>query len=135
MRSVRCKRLVGSVDRKKLVKATADEAQRLLFGGADILNIQVSSEDSEVDGYPAWVGYVWYVGSDSDPENPPTDTEERIQKALDVAFEHGQDASHHQSWVIDQMVRALAGGSYDRWVSEYQKNSGGCSEWDVGVPP
>ena len=35
---------------------------------------------------------------------------ERIIRALDIAIKYGGiDGSHHKTWVIDQMVRALTG--------------------------
>ena len=33
---------------------------------------------------------------------------EKINKALEIAFEYGQiDGEHHKTWVIDQIVRTL----------------------------
>ncbi len=58
----------------------------------------------------------------------------KIEKALNLAFELGQvDGAHHKAWVIDQMVRALTGDDYERWVSDYCEN--GEYEWDRGVGP
>lgn len=54
---------------------------------------------------------------------------ERIQKALDVAVEYGcVDGAHHKAWVIDQMVRALAGCRYHRIVRA-------ACFWDTGIAP
>lgn len=67
--------------------------------------------------------------------------EEKIQAALDVAC-RGQHVgeSHHQTWVIDQMVRALTGDNYRRWVTDYCNGENGeladdPFEWDIGIPP
>jgi hypothetical protein len=56
------------------------------------------------------------------------------ENALNVAFRYAQiDGAHHKAWVIDQMVRELAGDSYDAWVKEYELN--GQYLWDIGIPP
>jgi hypothetical protein len=56
------------------------------------------------------------------------------ERAVDVAYQYGQiDGAHHKAWVIDQMVRILAGGDYDRLIKEYE--SDGEYEWDTGITP
>lgn len=46
---------------------------------------------------------------------------ERIAKALEVVFSHGQtDGAHHKAWAIDQVVRELTGEKYDDFVNFYQ---------------
>lgn len=42
------------------------------------------------------------------------------------------DGGHHKQWLIDQMVRALAGVDYADWVAAYEADGG---EWDVGIAP
>lgn len=62
------------------------------------------------------------------------DAEERIAEALRIAYEDaGYDGAHHKDWVIDQMVRALAGEGYEAWVKDYEQD--GEYEWDEGCPP
>lgn len=67
--------------------------------------------------------------------------EERIKKALDVAFRYSQiDGAHHKAWAIDQMVRALTGDDYEAWVKKYEHDDenddpGDYYEWDVGIAP
>ena len=66
--------------------------------------------------------------------------EEKIQKALDIAFQYGQiDGDHHKAWVIDQMVRVLLGdiGSYAKWIKdyEYDEETGDEYEWEAGIAP
>ena len=56
------------------------------------------------------------------------------QKAIELAVKYGGiDGDHHKAWVIDQMVRALAGDDYERIVAE------ACGDdeydWNVGIPP
>ena len=61
-----------------------------------------------------------------------------VENALEIAFSYGQiDGSHHKSWVIDQMVRALTGDKYEEWVTEYKKGEDGAVtfEWDEGIAP
>jgi hypothetical protein len=68
---------------------------------------------------------------------------QRIELALDVAANYGQvDGDHHKAWVIDEMVRALTGHSYQQWVALYEapvvdEDSGDRyhEEWDVGIAP
>lgn len=62
----------------------------------------------------------------------------RIDAALTLAFHYGMvDGAHHKMWVIDQMVRALAGDSYDQWVREICAGADGPAtyQWDEGTPP
>jgi hypothetical protein len=41
------------------------------------------------------------------------------QATLEVAQRHGgTDGDHHKAWVIDQMVRALTGDGYDKFVTD-----------------
>lgn len=65
--------------------------------------------------------------------------EERIRKALELAWCYGQiDGSHHKMWVINQMVRTLCGNEekYEEWVEAYQTPYGEeYYVWDVGVAP
>jgi hypothetical protein len=42
------------------------------------------------------------------------------------------DGAHHKQWVIDQMVRAITGAGYDKWVWQYEAQYG---DWDEGVAP
>ncbi len=66
------------------------------------------------------------------------DRDERIQKALEVAYDYaGIDGDHHKAWVIDQMVRALAGHDYDRWVTYYRDGEEGPETftWNCGTAP
>lgn len=65
--------------------------------------------------------------------------DERIEKALDIAWCYGQiDGNHHKTWVIDQMVRALCGSEeeYKKWVDKYEAPDGeDYWEWDCGIAP
>ena len=63
--------------------------------------------------------------------------DERIEKALGFAWSYGQiEGSHHRLWVIDQMVRALLGEEYIKWVEAYETPDGeDYWEWDTGIAP
>ena len=63
---------------------------------------------------------------------------DRIANALSVAISYGQiDGAHHKTWVIDQMVRALAGGRYDELIRIANDGEDGPDTyaWDTGTPP
>lgn len=62
----------------------------------------------------------------------------RIAAALDLAIRYGGiDGDHHKAWVIDQMVRQLAGDDYDKLVAEAcsGEDGPGSYEWDCGIAP
>lgn len=63
---------------------------------------------------------------------------EHIDKALDIAYEFGQETDPaHKAWAIDQMVRALCGDdiTYQMWVGYYNDNYNENGNWDEGTPP
>lgn len=64
--------------------------------------------------------------------------EEKIQAAIDLAVKYGGiDGAHHKDWVIDQMVRALAGEKYEEIVREACDGEDGANtySWEVGIAP
>jgi hypothetical protein len=70
-------------------------------------------------------------------EEAETDAE-RVQLALGMAFEYGQTGDdHHKAWVIDQIVRILAGDSYADQVAEHCDGIDGPETytWDEGIAP
>mgnify|MGYP001583429716 CR=1 FL=1 len=61
-----------------------------------------------------------------------------IEKALDIANRYGGfHGRQYKAWVIDQMVRALTGDLYWKWVAEHCAGEDGpqTNEWDTGVAP
>ena len=65
-------------------------------------------------------------------------TDERIEKAINLAVRYGGiDGEHHKAWVIDQMVRVLAGDEYDEIVRDAKAGEDGPEtySWDVGIAP
>jgi len=60
----------------------------------------------------------------------------RVQEAIDIGVENGGcDGAHHKDWVIDQMIRALAGDDYDNIVKEDCDGEDGPDtySWDYGI--
>lgn len=52
-----------------------------------------------------------------------SEAERRVNRALELAIGYGQiDGSHHKMWVIDQIVRILAGDGYEELIK--QSNAG-----------
>lgn len=69
--------------------------------------------------------------------DPPSDSA-RIDQAIDLAVRFGGiDGGHHKAWVIDQMVRALAGERYAEIVRAACDGEDGLDEheWDEGIAP
>lgn len=62
---------------------------------------------------------------------------ERIDRAIDLALRYGQiDGDHHKTWVIDQMLRALAGSErrYEKLIADSDPD-GEYGPWDAGIAP
>lgn len=62
----------------------------------------------------------------------------RISDALRIAMRYGGiDGEHHKAWVIDQMVRALAGDKYDSFVDVAKAGEDGPDTyaWETGIAP
>lgn len=63
---------------------------------------------------------------------------ERINEAIELAVRYGGfDGDHHKAWVIDQMVRVLAGERYEQIVREACDGEDGPDSysWETGVAP
>ncbi len=61
-----------------------------------------------------------------------------IHKALQLGFDYGGiDGAYHKMWVIDQMIRILAGDLYDTYVKAAKEGQDGPDtySWDVGIAP
>lgn len=66
--------------------------------------------------------------------------EETIGAAIDLIVRYGQiDGEHHKTWVLDQVLRKLAGSkkAYDKIVRDSCAGEDGPDtySWDVGTPP
>lgn len=59
-------------------------------------------------------------------------------KAIELAVRYGGiDGDHHKAWVIDQMVRILAGDSYEDIIKEAKSGEDGAEtyNWNIGIAP
>lgn len=75
---------------------------------------------------------------DAFKDNDLTPEGEKIQTALKVALTYGGiDGAHHKDWIIDQMVRALTGETYDQWVKDACAGTDGPQTftWEKGIAP
>ena len=66
------------------------------------------------------------------------DQDEKIKYAIRIAVKYGGiDGAHHKDWVIDQMVRVLAGDKYDQVVSDACAGEDGPDtySWNCGIAP
>lgn len=60
------------------------------------------------------------------------------QAAIDIIVKYGGfDGEHHKDWVLDQVVRILAGSEYKRIVAEAKFGEDGADtyEWNEGIAP
>ena len=66
------------------------------------------------------------------------DDSRKISEAIDLAVRFGGiDGDHHKAWVIDQMVRVLAGDEYDDAVARARAGEDGPETygWNEGTAP
>ena len=62
----------------------------------------------------------------------------RLRKAIELAVRYGQiDGAHHKAWVIDQIVRVLAGDEYPDVIKAHNDGDDGPEtyNWDEGIAP
>jgi hypothetical protein len=62
----------------------------------------------------------------------------RLNQAILLAVSFGRiDGAHHKAWLIDQMVRTLAGDHYEEIVRNACSGADGANTytWDIGIPP
>lgn len=63
---------------------------------------------------------------------------DKIAQAIELGFRYGGiDGGHHKMWVIDQMIRVLAGARYGELVRLACAGEDGPEtyDWDEGIPP
>ncbi len=68
--------------------------------------------------------------------------DKKLQKQINQAIELGVmyggiDGAHHKDWVIDQMIRKLAGDEYEMVIKEACSGEDGPDtySWDCGIAP
>ena len=60
----------------------------------------------------------------------------QVDAAIAMAVRYGGiDGAHHKTWVIDQMVRLLAGSRYDQVVADACSGEDGPHTWEEGIAP
>ena len=67
-----------------------------------------------------------------------TEEQQRIERAIELACRYGgTDEMHHLQWVLDQMVRELAGERYGQIVVDATAGENGPNtyKWEVGIAP
>lgn len=65
-------------------------------------------------------------------------TEPKVTQALFLIDRYGGiDGDHHKQWVLDQVVRVLAGDKYEHWVRLHCEGEDGPEtySWDTGIAP
>lgn len=61
-----------------------------------------------------------------------------IVDAMVIAIKYKEfDGAHHKDWVIDQMMRKLAGGAYTEIIRAAKTGEDGANtyEWNEGIAP
>lgn len=64
--------------------------------------------------------------------------QQKINEAIELAVRYGGiDGAHHKDWVIDSMVRVLAGDGYEQIVTDACEGEDGphTYSWNVGIAP
>lgn len=64
--------------------------------------------------------------------------DDKVKKAIDIAVKYGgTDSEYHKDWVIDQMVRILAGDDYDKIIADACDGEDGPNTygWSCGIAP
>lgn len=67
-----------------------------------------------------------------------SEEQQRIDRAIELACRYGgTDEIHHLQWVVDQMVRELAGDRYPQIVAEATAGEDGPDtyKWHTGTAP
>lgn len=78
---------------------------------------------------------IMIVDNNNTPDSHNALDDERINKAVDLAWRYGNiEGDHHQKWVIDQMLRhLLTENEYARFIHDYEES--GEYKWDLGIAP
>ena len=68
-------------------------------------------------------------------EQVPASADQKVTAALELLERFGQQEgeSRHQTWLLDQVARILAGAGYPQWVESYCQ--GGEYDWSEGTAP
>lgn len=102
------------------------EAYRRLVSSSD-----ECAEEQQVSSEWQGDGFILPLGNDKD-------IQKSIIRSLNLILQYaGIDGEHHKTWVIDQVVRVLAGEDYRRFVAEFEYGEDGPQtyEWSEGIAP
>ena len=64
--------------------------------------------------------------------------DDKIKAAIDLIVQYsGIDGAHHKDWVMDQVVRVLAGDQYEQIVKDACDGEDGPNtySWEIGIAP
>lgn len=64
--------------------------------------------------------------------------DDKIKAAIDLIVQYGGiDGAHHKDWVMDQVVRVLAGDQYEQIVKDACDGEDGPNtySWEIGIAP
>ena len=109
----------------------------------DIAEIELEKDQLSVINFVEWWRGVWSSWQITAENKKQQVAEiERLTAAVDLAIEFAvkygsADTTDHKDWVIDQMVRALTGNSYEQVVADACAGEDGTDtyEWSVGIAP
>lgn len=113
-----------------------NELQPNPVSGFGVGGVQVWGDSNSIDEVRRWM----HAAGEETPalRHQLKINRELAQKAIELAVEYGGcDGAHHKMWVIDQMVRTLAGSRYDDIVADAKAGEDGPEtyEWDEGIAP
>ncbi len=116
-------------------KVSTHESREAAAAASDVPDLSLwQISGNPINRHVDTVGASWIIGEEQEAE---TDTD-RGALALNLALSYGQiDGSHHKNWVIDQMVRILAGDQYESVIADRRFGADGPDtySWDEGIAP
>lgn|GEM_PF-765130 len=118
------------LDDPKTWEGLCDES--LAGGGGESVSSASSPHSEPAPTHPP------ELESEARVKGSPPMSRAQIRKALKVAVQYGGiDGDHHKAWVIDQMVRALTGKDYKKFVVAAKAGQDGPDtyDWDEGIAP
>lgn len=114
----------------------SDHRAQITEDGDLVIESMVVVSSLHLDEFSAWLYGVTH-GAEPTAAEETDEANNRIRKALLVAEGYGivnGSDNLHKAWVIDQMVRALLGPTYESWVMRFSPWPEGRSLNDGVVP-
>jgi len=109
-----------------------------LVPGAEAIEVADWEEEQRIFTMPRQCAVVTLVKYKVTKFKDVEPKEDASVKAIEFAVRYGGTSEmHHLQWVVDQMVRALAGDKYDEIVTAAKAGDDGPNtyEWHVGIAP